>query len=287
MAAVHENDDILMLSTHYEPSGGIPTGGDHWPVWLRGLGDGTFVDASVAIPDDPEYDAFALVPCDVDNDGDLDLIEGGRRRIPLQPQERRPRLLLQTPTAFGPTFAVADAVAWNLPVVHRIHELTCADLDGDGHVDDLLLAHQKVEKTHLLLSTGATFLDRSDLLPNHPGAPGFDFMTEVEWTQSIAACRLEAVAGLSPNAVTLIFANGNINESYTKHQPNLVMSALPGQAFQATHLLTGLRLERSFDMTDEVVCADLDGNGLADAVFVANNQGRDYLWRYRMSGTGP
>lgn len=93
--------------------------------------------------------------------------------------------------------------------------------------------------------------------------------------------------------MTLFYANGDINNA--KFQSNLVMGAGPLDPFESRHMMPstespqglGIRFDRRFDLTEEIVCADLDGNGRTDTVFVANTQNRDYLWRYRPSITLP
>ncbi|MBT9557302.1 MAG: FG-GAP repeat protein, partial [Myxococcales bacterium] len=184
--------DLVAPAVHYTPISGAPSGGHAAPSLLLGDGNGSFVEQLGTIPDDAEMDGYALTPCDIDSDGDLDLIEAGRRRIGLSPAVKRPRVLvnqlMETSTL---TFVDADPVQWGMPESYRTVSVTCADLDGDTEIDDLLLAHQQGEKTHLLLSDGSTFQDASILLPNLPGNGGVDYLYGPEQTQNVSVCALE------------------------------------------------------------------------------------------------
>ncbi|MBT9557028.1 MAG: hypothetical protein IV100_13410, partial [Myxococcales bacterium] len=60
--------------------------------------------------------------------------------------------------------------------------------------------------------------------------------------------------------MTLFFANGDINNPTQQHR-NLVLGAFPGDPFVSRHLETGFRFDRRLDLTETIVCADLDGNG--------------------------
>ena len=82
--------DVAMPGVHTSFYGG----GESGTRLYLGDGAGGFSDASALIPEDPELHAFVLRPCDVDGDGDLDLVEAGKRKSGLYPVERRPRILL-------------------------------------------------------------------------------------------------------------------------------------------------------------------------------------------------
>ncbi len=153
---------------YYAP-GGVPwPGGDH-PTRLFLGGQGGFAEASTLIPVDVELDAYTVAACDLDNDGDLDLVEAGRRVLGLSPSVKRPRILLNTMQAGQPAtlgFTAVNGQTWGLPEVYRVHKVTCTDVDGDGW-NDLLLARQQNAKNILLRNTGAGgFVDDSARLPN-------------------------------------------------------------------------------------------------------------------------
>ncbi len=99
-------------------------------------------------------------------------------------------------------------------------------------------------------------------------------MNSNDWTQDIAACVLED----APGVMTLFYANGDINNG--RHMMNAVMRPRRTGPFISRHTQLGFRFDRVLDMTETIVCADLDGNGLADTIFVANLGGHDVLYRY-------
>ena len=266
--------DVAMPGVHTSFYGG----GESGTRLYLGDGAGGFSDASALIPEDPELHAFVLRPCDVDGDGDLDLVEAGKRKSGLYPVERRPRILLNQVQPGQPwtlAFTEADPISWGLPELARVHELACADLDDDGD-NDLLLARQQPAKNVLLRNTGAgAFADASADLPDlGTGADGFDYLYQTEVTQSIAACFLED----APEVATLFYANGKITSR--TWQSNAVMRPAPDGHYGSAHLDLGFRFDTLYGLTEDIVCADLDGNGRTDAVFVANTGARDHLYRF-------
>lgn len=271
--------DVLMPSVHYPT---IP-GGEHGIRLYLGDGNGSFTDASSLVPDDLELDGYGIAACDVDGDGQLDLIESGRRKLFLDPATRQPHVVINQMTPGLPgtlAFSAVDPATTGFAAMFRAVDISCADLDGDSKVDLVVFGLQqnsgnRLFENHTTGPTDVRFVDMTGRLPDlTSGLEGFDYIHEREWTQSVAFCRLED----SPGEVTLFYGNGDINNR--KFQANAVMRFAPDGHAYSVHKQLGFEFDTVRDLTSRIVCADLDGNGAADAVFVANH-GRSYLYRYR------
>jgi hypothetical protein len=121
---------------------------------LRNNGAGLFTDAGADLPDQPGPYVYGPDACDIDRDGDLDLVlDNGGRGASEQVLEN---------DGEGVFVDVTDR--W-LPTNPRLddNEVECADLDGDGWVD-LVIASLSGEE-RVLRNTGAAFEPLVDDFP--------------------------------------------------------------------------------------------------------------------------
>ena len=270
--------DVLIPAAAYQ----VP-GGDHPTLLFLGDGVGGLELAADLIPEDPDQDGYVARPCDVDGDGDLDIVEGGRRKIGQLPAEKRPRLLLNQLVSGQPwtlDFIEEDPIEWELPSLYRVVDIACADVNQDSY-SDLVLARQQNAKNVLLTNVdGYFFFNASNLLPDlTSGEDGFDYIHEVEWTQGVTVCTLED----APGQVTLFYGNGDINNK--KYQQNVVMRFAPDGHGYSVHEPLGVEFDTVLDLTEEILCEDLDGDGDAETLFFASNAGRDRL--FKLAGGTP
>jgi len=273
-----ENLDVLISGTHYPT---IP-GGQHGLLLYLGDGDGSFTDISWLVPDDEDMDGYGLAACDIDGDGDLDIIQSGRGEpFSGAPPAQIPHVIMNLYTpGYALEFSALDPSTSGFQPIFRGNDISCADLDDDSKPDLIAIALQdnvgnSLYENNTTELSGVEFLDVSNRLPDlTSGQDGFDYIHQRESTQSIPICRLED----SPDEATLFYGNGNINNRL--FQANAVMRFDETAHAYSVNESLGFGFDKSLDLTAKIICSDLDGNGLTDTVFVANH-GKSYLYRYR------
>ncbi|WP_122465485.1 FG-GAP repeat domain-containing protein [Brevundimonas lutea] len=190
------------------------------------------------LPAAPELHALDGVFVDVDGDGDLDLalaVEGEVNRLYRNEGDGR---FVWVEGAFGTT-------------PHDTEHVRTADFDGDGHADLVFVAED--DQTHqLFLGRGdGTFQDASDRLPGRSEGNGLA-VGDVDGDG-----RPDIVVGSSTGG------EGGGQELLWLNDPER-----PGWFIDATRT----HLPQAEDATQDVLLADLDGDGDLDMV-VANEAG--------------
>jgi hypothetical protein len=219
-----------------------------------------FADASDRLPAPPrpgDPHAGATASCDVDNDGDRDIVQAMNGE--------RNRLLINDAGTFEDR-----TLAWDFPLGTGFsHAVRCHDWcepDGGGVPDgfpEIVFGRRSDLKEIYLVNTEGSFIDRSDLLPD-----------VFDTTQEVELCNLD-----EDDEPELLIGNGDILLGL--RSPNRVLDRGVDGVFREDGVAEalGFAFATIFDLTEDIECADLDGLGADDIVVVGNTGQRNFLYR--------
>ncbi len=255
---VHGADlnDRLLINTECAPSG-------------SGV-FGCFVDeTSTRLPPIPASDPHnSSAACDVDHDGDLDIVSANI----IGPN----RLLINDGSGVFADDSTARGVAD--PAFFDAHDVTCADWTrpGGGAPDgfpELIFARRDGNKEAFLINGGAgnpgVFVDGSAALPNVSDS-----------SSAIDACDLD-----DDGVKEVIVGNGDVNSMIAASNRVLRWN---GTSFVEADSTLGFNftgpsgpgaVTPEGGVTEELACADLDGDGKLDVVAIGN-AGSQKTWLY-------
>ena len=193
-----------------------------------------------------KVDTRAVACCDVDGDGDADLVFGN---------DRQNWLYLNDGTG---TFA--DATATRMPVdTDNTLAVACCDVDGDGDPDVVFGNHQQ-QQNRLYLNDGTgTFTD----------ATTARMPIDIDDTEAVVCCDVDG-----DGDADLVFGNGGFTQN------RLYLNDGTGTFTDAT----ASRMPIVTDPTLAVVCCDVEGDGDPDLVF-GNHQRQNRLYLNDGTGT--
>jgi len=121
---------------------------------------------------------------------------------------------------------------------------------------------QNTKNILLANAGGGYFTDESQLLPDLP---------EVEWSQDVAACDLDG-----DGRMELLYGNGDISNDFL--QSNVVLTQDPVTFEFHVAQDYGLDFEYIEDLTEEILCRDLDADGQTDWLLVVNTDQPSWLY---------
>jgi hypothetical protein len=218
------------------------------PLLIRNDGTGSFDEIAVVQPDPPPGELTALVPSDVDGDGDADLLAalrvGNERSVATYPNDGTGAFA--PPTTFPLGFASDTATPTHL---------VAGDLDGDGDADVV------ATDTGAVTTPDGAVTDRTVAMVGlNDGAGAFTAAGE-----PIDAGPNGVVRALTP---TLADLDGDGNLDLALGGPGSVTTLLGdgagGFADPRAHDVAGTRA------IDHVTSADIDEDGAADLVGFAD-----------------
>jgi hypothetical protein len=213
-------------------------------------GSGVFTDESADRLDPTvQGDAHrAAVGCDVDGDGNMDIVQainGSRNRLLMNDGTGRYH---------------DEAAARGFPSSTGFsHDVECEDYTGDGR-PELLFARRDSGGILYLVNDGTGhFTDDSGRFGSN------------DTVQELALCDLDA-----DGVKEVLMGNGDIVSFQAL--PNRVLRRDPatGNFVDASSL--GFRFAHIADVTEDIECGDLDGNGNIDAVVIGNVGLRNWLY---------
>ncbi|MCA8952746.1 MAG: VCBS repeat-containing protein [Planctomycetes bacterium] len=257
LAAVDiDGDGALDLVAATAPNSFIGTTGQN--RLYRNDGHGRFTDITASnLPVDAHYSS-AVVGCDVDMDGDVDLVFGNGY---LNGPSRQNRLYLNDGTGM-----FVDGTSGRLPAdLDETGAIACGDIDGDGD-PDLVIGN---------FTTGTS--GRQNRVYRNDGSGYFTDVTAsalpvvFDQTRDLALCDVDADGDLD-----LVCANGLPGWSVAQ-QDRLYLNDGSGRFSDvtATHMPVDL------EFSGGVACSDVDGDGDPDLVFAngdsAGAQNRVYV----------
>lgn len=235
-------------------------GGDLEDQLLINRGDGSFRDESWRLrsPHSADPHRSAVAACDVDNDGDLDLVQAVNGD--------RNRLLVND----GGTFT-DDAAARGFPAGTGFsHDVECHSwtdttgafvADPDPFPEIVFARRDDLPNLFLVNTGGGVFADRSDLLPDVH-----------DTTQEVEICDL-----LDDGVPEILFGDGDIVQWKPGHSRLLRVDPASGRCVDAAAEF-GFDWDSLEAITEDIDCTDLDGDTRIDAVLVANTGGRNWLY---------
>ncbi|MEM7200030.1 MAG: VCBS repeat-containing protein [Planctomycetota bacterium] len=268
------------------------------------LNDGgwRFADATDARMPTVSLRATTVAPCDVNNDGDTDLVLGATEPGPSGPQAAQPRLFINDGTG-----SFADETISRLPPLTLIAQSAlCGDLDGDRDPDILLLGSLGTSAGsragRLLLNDGSgTFADATSThLPPDPDPPSAGALADIDGDGDLdlALARAGRANGLYLNDGTGAFRPApstylppDVDETHTAALADLDadrdLDLVFGNAGQDRLLLNDgsgrfvdaprTALPAAQDHTIAVVARDVDNDGDNDLVVASDDSTRIYL----------
>ena len=152
------------------------------------------------------------------------------------------------------------------------HDVECHDFTGDGYPELIFArrhdAHHDLKNLYLLnlgrdpiTNAWLGYQDRSDLLPN-----------VVDHTQEVEICDLDG------DGVAEVLV-GNGNPTAWSPKANGLLTYDPVLGFSPGDLAAwGFNFADPLDLTVDIECPDLDGDGVVDAVLIGNTGGLNYLY---------
>lgn len=236
-------------------------GGDFADQLLVNDGTGSFTDESFRVPanaDTNDDDHKTASSCDIDADGFEDLLfainevgTGGGNRV----------LLNVDDGAGGREFVDITATAGLGTGTDFSHDIECHDFTGDGF-QDLVIARRDGLKNLFYVNDGDnTFTDSSTSLPE-----------VLDTTQEVEVCDLNA-----DGVAELLFGNGDIL-TLTGFE-NRVVTYDPTTGVFVDDTSYGFNFTAYFDVSEDIECADMDGDGTVDFVFIGNTGERNILYK--------
>jgi hypothetical protein len=223
-----------------------------------------FVDESWRLPGglagDPHQST--VIPCDINGDQFPDIIQAS-----FISGEGRNALLINKPNPGngGGRIFVDESEARHFPTATGFsHDVACHDFTGDGKPEILFARRTHTKNIYLLNDGNGVFTDRSDLLPD-----------VADTTQKVAICDLDG-----DGTAEVFFGNGDIVEWMPEASRLLKYDRATGR-FQDNAAFYGFDFSGLPSITEEIKCADLDGNGSIDVVLFGNTGQRNTLYRRR------
>jgi hypothetical protein len=199
--------------------------------------------------------------CDLDADGDLDIVQAAYAFSPLG-----------NPLWINDGHGVFQEVGIERglpPGTDFSHDVECHDFTGDGY-PDLVFARRNDLSTLYLVNQGAAnpgyFTDQTGVL----------MPATLDTTQEIEVCDLDG-DGVSE----LLVGNGDIMQYLSQENRVVTYDPASGQFSDVLDPETqfGLDFNNTVDLTEDIECPDVDGDGRVDLVLSGNTGQHNELYR--------